>query len=135
MKPKRAMVAALVLLATGCGTAARQGSPVGPVNGAYEDGPAKSVNDDEVLRMLERELNRAFSPGTVSGTIRAWLNIDAEGIVRSVEIAESSGSAELDAVALRVFRHLRYEPARRDGRPVETRIHHSINLRGRSPPR
>ena len=133
MRPKRAMVAALVLLAAGCGTAARQGDPEGPVNGAHEDGPPKSVNDNEVSRMLERELGR-LSPGAHWGTTRVWLNIDAEGIVRSVEIAEGSGNAELDAIVLRVVRHLRYEPARRDGRPVEARIPHSVTLLGEAVP-
>lgn len=113
------MVAVSVVAATACATAAR-------VNDAYEDGPPKSVNDDQVLGMLEREL-QALSFGT-RGTIRVWLNVNTEGTVRSVEIAESSGNAQLDAIVLRVLHHLRYEPGRHDGRPVEAWISHTVNL-------
>ncbi len=79
--------------------------------------------------MLERELGR-LSPEASWRTTRVWLNVDAEGIVRSVEIAESSGNSQLDAIVLRVVRHLRCEPALRDVKPVEARVPYSVTLTG-----
>ena len=100
------------------------------VDGVYEYAPPKPVNTDQVLRMMERTLAEAWSPGTPGGTIRLWLNVDAEGIVRSAEVAESSGDSQLDAAVLGVVRRFRYEPARRYGRPVEARISQTVNLTG-----
>ncbi len=104
--------------------------PAGTADGVYEYAPPKEVNTDEVLRLMERTLAEAWSPGTPGGTIRLWLNVDAEGIVRSAEVAESSGDSQLDAAMLGVVRRLRYEPARRHGKPVEARIPYTVSIMG-----
>lgn len=131
MRSNRTIVAASVLLAAGCVTA--PDGPAGTVDGAYEYVPARIVNADQVLRMLERTLAQAWSPERPSVTIRSWLNVDAEGIVRSAEIAESSGDSLLDAAVLGVVRRLRFKPARRYGTPVEARVLFPVSLMGDGP--
>ena len=126
MHPNRTMFPALVVLAAGCATAAPEnGLPVS-INGEYEDSPARLVNGEQISRIMERELNAL--PGTLAGTVRMWLMIDTEGRVQSIEIAESSGSAQLEAIARRVGRRLRYRPARSGGKPTEARVSWGVTV-------
>ena len=78
---------------------------------------------------MERELNAL--PGMLRGEVRMWLTIDTEGLVRNIEIAESSGNGQLEAIARSLARHLRYRPARRDGEPIEARISWGVTVQGR----
>jgi TonB family protein len=50
--------------------------------------------------------------------VGADLCISATGAVDTVTIAESSGSAQIDQLALGTMQNLRFDPARRDGMPV-----------------
>lgn len=126
MHPNRTMLAALVLLAAGCATAVPEDGLPGSINGEYEDAPPKLINGEQISRMMERELNAL--PIALQGKVRVWLMIDTEGLVQSIEIAESSGNAQLEAIARRVARRLRYRPARSDGKPVEARISWGVTV-------
>jgi TonB family protein len=55
----------------------------------------------------------------VGGHNKLSYNITAEGRVENVEIAESSGSSDLDALAVKCVESLEYEPAMQGGKPVE----------------
>lgn len=57
---------------------------------------------------------RAQEEGTVLLTVR----IDERGRVVSQRVKKSSGFSRLDQAALEAVRHWRYEPARRNGRPI-----------------
>lgn len=57
-----------------------------------------------------------------SGTVRVEVSIDKAGQVSAVELAGTSGSAVLDAVAIERAWHWKFNPATENGEPVESRI-------------
>jgi protein TonB len=54
----------------------------------------------------------------VEGEVLLRIHVTALGTVDSVEFERSSGHAELDSIALRGARQLRYAPATEDEQPV-----------------
>jgi protein TonB len=56
------------------------------------------------------------------GRVRVWCAVDADGRVREVRLAESSGYAVLDEAAMRAVRRWRFLPARQGGRAVPGEI-------------
>ncbi|NIN71859.1 MAG: TonB family protein [Gemmatimonadetes bacterium] len=56
----------------------------------------------------------------VEGEVLLRIHVTAVGTVDSVELERSSGHAELDSIALRGARQLRYDPAVEGERPVAT---------------
>ncbi len=56
----------------------------------------------------------------VEARVRLRLAIRADGRVAGVEIAVSSGRAELDGAALGAARQWRFLPARRDGEAIDS---------------
>ena len=57
--------------------------------------------------------------GGVEGEVVLRIHITAAGTVDSVELEESSGYDELDQIALRGARELRYHPAEEGDQPVD----------------
>ena len=55
----------------------------------------------------------------VEGEVVLRIHITAAGTVDSVELEDSSGNDELDQIALRGARELRYHPAEEGDRPVD----------------
>ncbi len=56
----------------------------------------------------------------VEARVRLRVTVRADGAAGRVEIAASSGRAELDAAALEAARQWRFLPARRNGEPIES---------------
>lgn len=54
------------------------------------------------------------------GRLRLRLLVRADGTVGAVELLVSSGDAELDRAAVTALRGWQFEPARRDGQPVDS---------------
>lgn len=54
------------------------------------------------------------------GRLRVRLLVRADGTVGAVELLVSSGDAELDRAAVSALSSWRFEPARRDGQPVDS---------------
>lgn len=54
------------------------------------------------------------------GRLRVRLLVRADGTVGAVELLVSSGDAELDRAAVSALGNWRFEPARRDGQPVDS---------------
>ncbi|MBA3930658.1 MAG: energy transducer TonB [Xanthomonas sp.] len=52
------------------------------------------------------------------GTVMVRVEVGADGVPTSVEVAERSGSRDLDRAALAAVRQWRFQPAQRDGQPV-----------------
>jgi protein TonB len=57
-----------------------------------------------------------------SGTVRVEVSIDKAGQVSAVELAQTSGSAVLDAVAIERAWNWKFKPATENGEPVESRV-------------
>jgi protein TonB len=58
----------------------------------------------------------------LSGTVLLLVQIDEHGRPLSIDLRKTSGHAILDTAALRAVRAWRFEPARRDGKPVDARL-------------
>jgi TonB family protein len=68
----------------------------------------------------------------VEGEVVLRIHITAAGTVDSVELKESSGSEELDEIALRGARELEYHPALKGEDPVATWALLPVRFKGRS---
>lgn len=58
----------------------------------------------------------------VDGWVRLLLLIDEEGRLRHIEVVESSPQGIFDDAALTAFRSMQFEPGRKLGRPVKSRM-------------
>jgi len=85
----------------------------------------------EFLERAEPVYPRPARLAGIEGVVRLRLRLDAEGILGTVEVAESSGSETLDAAAMEAARRSRYAPARVDGVgvPAETEASYRFRLR------
>jgi protein TonB len=54
------------------------------------------------------------------GRLRLRLFVRADGTVGDVEVVTPSGEPELDRAAAEALRRWRFQPARRDGEPVDS---------------
>jgi protein TonB len=63
------------------------------------------------------------------GTVKVWVRISAKGEVTEARVEKSSGYDILDTAARDYARQLRFDPAREDGRPVETSGRFDVNYR------
>lgn len=52
------------------------------------------------------------------GTVMVHVEVGVDGIPTSLEVAQRSGSRDLDRAALTAVRQWRFQPAQRDGQPV-----------------
>lgn len=71
---------------------------------------------------------RALREGTV-GTVLVLAHIGPDGVPTSTEVAQSSGSRELDRAAMSAVRRWRFEPAIGDGHPVVSDVVVPIDFR------
>lgn len=76
------------------------------------------INQDEVGAALEREYPPLLRDAGIGGTVRTWLFIDEEGVVKNQLIANTSGHEALDQAALRVAPLMKFTPALNRDRPV-----------------
>jgi len=58
----------------------------------------------------------------LEGLVKLRVSVSAEGAAEAIEIEVSSGHAALDRAAVDAVRRWRFEPARRDGRPIAGQI-------------
>jgi len=89
------------------------------------------ANREEVARALEREYPKDLRDAGTGGTVQMWFFIDAEGVVGSIRIQESSGHPGLDAAARRVARRIRFIPAYNKGERVPVWISFPITFPAR----
>jgi TonB family protein len=89
----------------------------GPVFTPYTVRP-DVTNRGEVARALEREYPPSLRDAGIGGRVRVWFLIDARGVVRKLQIDESSGRQALDEAAIRVAGVFRFDSARNREQPV-----------------
>ena len=65
----------------------------------------------------------------IQGTVRLFVRVDSTGGVAGVKVAKSSGFDLLDRSALEAVKRWRFDPATRNGRPVESRVEIPIEFR------
>lgn len=58
----------------------------------------------------------------IEGSVKLEMRIDEYGVVREVEVTEGDPPGVFDESALAAFRQGRFQPARKDGRPVRALI-------------
>ena len=119
MTPNRTIFAALFLVAAGCATA-------GPRTVA-----PRHINRDHFEQLIEREYPPLLRNAGIGGVTRVLLKLDNGGIVEDVSIVESSGYQELDTVALRVAREMRFTPYLIDGEPAPVQISFTVTFSAR----
>ena len=79
--------------------------------------PPRLLNMEESVRLL-RILNRRVTELGEEGTAFVWLLVDAEGVLKDVRMAHSSGSSSVDRAALELARGMRFSPATFNEMPV-----------------
>jgi len=65
----------------------------------------------------------------VEGTLRLRLRVGPDGKVRTVDVADTSGSCALDAAAVETVRAWLFDPATEDGVPVESTVLLPVSFR------
>ena len=65
----------------------------------------------------------------IEGTVTMQIQITATGIARSVIVTQSSGYRQFDAAAVKECRSVRYIPAMKHGRPVESTLTFDVVFR------
>jgi len=88
--------------------------------------PAARITFDELPRKLPSNPEVPYPPEARArrqqGNVLLKVQLDAEGLVRHVSVARSSGFASLDQAALDTVRTWRFEPARLRGEPVPIEV-------------
>jgi TonB family protein len=80
---------------------------------------ASYPSDVHAVKVDRSDLTPALVNAAAEGMVVLKLLVLADGTVGAVEIVRSSGHQALDAEAVRAGRGWRFEPATRDGRPIE----------------
>ena len=96
-------------------------------------GPAPSLEPPVLVERAEAVYPPSARAAGIAGDVILRLTIDRTGRVTEAEIVESPG-AELGESAREAALRSRFEPARRDGVPVASRILHKVEFR-LEPPR
>lgn len=72
----------------------------------------------------------ARAPGP-PGRVRLWVSIDETGWPATVEVQDANPAGLLDEAAIAALRMQRFSPARKDGRPVRSRVLIELELAAR----
>lgn len=85
-------------------------------------------NRQRAATLLQQVYPASLRESGVSGSVLLWLYIDAAGIVRDCQIAESSGYEELDLAAQTVAYAMEFTPAKMRDRPTAVWISQPIDF-------
>jgi protein TonB len=87
----------------------------------YYDARAVDVHP-RALREIVPDYPEDADRRQLSGKVRLQLKLEADGRVSDIEIVHADPPEVFDESALRAFRHARFAPAQRNGRPVRARV-------------
>jgi len=120
LRPRCALMALVLILSIGTMSFLRFGSSTWPLD-------VVELDDDMVAPVAVSQTRPDYTPGAmrakVQGVIRLRCVVSLDGECTDVTVVRSlDPQFGLDTAAVRALREWRFQPGRRDGRPVATRI-------------
>jgi periplasmic protein TonB len=117
---------------SGGGVGAGHGAGVGPGSGGGIGGGVYKVGGGisapKPLDTPDPEYTEEARRAKIQGTCILWLIVDAEGHPRDIRVVRGLGYG-LDAKALDTVKQWRFEPARKDGQPVNVQVSVEVGFR------
>ncbi len=117
---------------TGGGVGSGSGPGVGPGSGGGIGGGVfrvgGGVSAPRALSTPDPEYSEDARKAKYQGVVVLWMIVDQNGNPRDIRVSRSLGMG-LDQKAVEAVRHWRFEPARKDGRPVAVQINVEVNFR------
>jgi len=117
---------------SGGGVGSGRGPGVGPGEGGGIGGGVYrvggGVSAPKPIFSPDPEYSEEARKAKYQGTVVIWLVVGADGRPREIRIARSLGMG-LDEKAIDAIRTWRFEPARRDGRPVAVQVNVEVTFR------
>lgn len=87
-----------------------------------EKTPATGFEPPTLLKQPRLYYPKIAQENAIWGSIKLILSINKNGIVDNVYLVKSSGHSLLDSAAINYCKNLLFNPAKRNGRPVNSRI-------------
>ncbi|WP_419162443.1 energy transducer TonB [Candidatus Palauibacter sp.] len=87
-----------------------------------------SLSTDTVVRWLEASYPPRLREQGIGGSVVLWLRVGESGEVLETEVRQSSGHPALDDAAGAVAMNMRFEPAKRLGRPTAVWVHQRLTF-------
>jgi periplasmic protein TonB len=117
---------------SGGGVGSGEGPGVGPGRGGGIGGGVfrvgGGVSAPRALSTPDPEYSDEARKARYQGTVVLWLIVDQNGHPQNVRVSRSLGMG-LDQKALEAVRQWKFEPARKDGRPVAVQINVEVNFK------
>jgi TonB family protein len=86
------------------------------------------ISQREAAAMIASRYPRELQEAGVEGSVKLQFWVGEEGALENIQIREGSGSQQLDYVAMRSARELKFRPATRNGVPVGTWVEVNIHF-------
>jgi TonB family protein len=96
--------------------------------------PASDVKAPTVVRHVDAVYPPSALPSLEHADVLLTLTVDVDGHVSKVDVAQSSGAADLDEAAIVAARQWAFTPATRAGKPVASRIRLPFHFAPPAPP-
>ena len=117
---------------SGGGVGAGHGAGLGPGSGGGIGGGVYKVGGGitapKPVDTPDPEYTEEARRAKIQGTCILWLIVDAEGHPRDIRVVRGLGYG-LDAKALETVKQWRFEPARKDGQPVNVQVSVEVGFR------
>ena len=118
----RVTVVVLAALLAGCASGGSGNTESSQPEAGPREVPPRPTNTGFFERLMEREYPPELRRAGIGGKVTVWLKLDTEGRVQEASVKDGSGYTQLDAIAVRIARQLRFTPALYDGKPVSVTI-------------
>ena len=128
----RVTVVVLAALVAGCASGGSGNTESSQPEAGSGDVLPRQTNKEFFERLLEREYPPELRRAGIGGNVTVWLMLDTEGVVQEASVKEGSGYTQLDAVAVRIARQMRFTPALYNGKPNAVKIAITITFSTRN---
>jgi len=117
---------------SGGGVGSGRGPGVGPGEGGGIGGGVYrvggGVSAPRIIYAPDPEFSEEARKAKYQGTVVLWVIVGTDGLTHDIRVQRSLGLG-LDEKAMEAIRRWRFEPARKDGRPVAVQVNVEINFR------